>query len=80
MVLIDDRKLTYATSFWDDYNIATEVTSQNINRSYIKIAQVVSKTNWEISKQMETVFINRGFDMKVFDSIDIAKEWLLSNN
>jgi hypothetical protein len=79
MVLIDDRKVIYSTSFWENYNIAKEATSMRLKRSYIKIAQVANQSNLEISSKMETVFRNRGLDMKVFDSIDKAQEWLLNN-
>jgi hypothetical protein len=76
-VLIDDRKLTIATSFFENFHVAEEVTSVSAKRNFIKIAQVANKANFEKSKVMETIFRNRGLDLKVFDAMENAHEWLL---
>ncbi|MGD8455999.1 MAG: hypothetical protein PVF83_06425 [Anaerolineales bacterium] len=78
IVLIDVRELKGRLGVLDSYKLVTEVF-QKLHRKGISAAAIVdpqlpSPRSWFL----ETVSLNRGFNLRIFSDYDEALEWLLS--
>lgn len=72
--LIDHRDMTFAFNLSDFYDRPTINEKLGVSRRF-KTAMVFSKLT-ENTKFMETVFRNRGYNLRHFQNIDEAKSWL----
>jgi hypothetical protein len=73
-VLVDERELCYHLSTVDSFESGKFVAEKA--RSGVRIAVACSSEAKASARFWETVAINRGAPLKVFDDIDDAEEWL----
>ena len=76
-VLVDDRAVTAIPSFEDLYQFGSTFLDSGFPL-YIKIAHVVNTISLSDHEFLETVAVNRGANVKTFQNIDTALEWLTS--
>ena len=72
--LIDHRETTFLFSLLDFYARPTINEKLGISRTF-RTAMVFTELT-ENTKFMETVFINRGYNLRHFTDIEKAKDWL----
>ena len=74
-VLCDERELEYKLGKFDVFKLAESLTA--FAPQIIKAALVYSPNNVEDAVFWETVGVNRGATVKVFQSRDEAMQWVL---
>lgn len=76
-ILCDERQLQYALGFFDIFESA-RFLAENVP-TLAKAAVVIGNNNMEDATFWETVAVNRGLHVKIFQEFETAEEWLLSN-
>lgn len=76
-VLVDDRAVTSIPSFEDLYQFGSTFLDSGFPL-FIRIAHVVNGETLSDNEFLETVAVNRGANVKTFQDIDAAIEWLNS--
>jgi len=76
-ILTDLREAQLTDSPVDMYKMPDSAISSGINRN-IKRALLVKKKTQDFHF-LETVFVNRGNVVKIFDNLNEARKWLNSN-
>ncbi len=74
-VLVDDREVTSCPSFEDLYQFGVTFFDNGLP-FYIKIAHVVNGAILSENEFLETVAVNRGANVKTFQNMEEAIEWL----
>lgn len=74
-ILIDHRKATFSVSLIDTYERPNQFQESGVPRT-AKIALLFSESENSLFNFFETVFVNRGFQVKLFTSIPEAENWL----
>ena len=75
--LVDHRETIFALGFLDYFNRPAINQKLGVSRSF-KTAMVFAQLT-ENTRFMETVFRNRGYNLRHFTDIDEAKVWLMQN-
>ncbi|MCJ7773337.1 MAG: hypothetical protein MUP22_09420 [Desulfobacterales bacterium] len=75
LFLMDHRKLNFSMKFMEMHERPQSWLSLNIPKNY-RITVVASEKDLDSFKYLETVSLNRGYDLLVFTDIESAKEWL----
>ena len=73
--LVDHQETTFALGFLDYFNRPAINRRLGVSRSF-KTAMVFAQLT-ENTRFMETVFRNRGYNLRQFTDIDEAKVWLM---
>lgn len=74
-VLVDDRAVTSCPSFEDLYQFGATFLDNGLP-FYIKIAHVVNSATLSDNEFLETVAVNRGANVKTFQNMEDALQWL----
>lgn len=74
-IIIDHRKATFAISMVDTFERPYHFQEAGVPRTS-KIALIFSTTENSEYKFFETIFVNRGFQVKLFDNIQDAENWI----
>src|SRR4030042_3480473 len=77
LFLVDHRNVLVALNFFDTLNRLRELDALGFPMNS-RIAQVVPELNLEKFRFFETVSQNRGYQVRLFKDIKLAKEWLSS--
>lgn len=75
LFLVDHRKVIVALSNFEIYNRPKELKSLGLPINS-KVAVVASEESFEKFRLFETASQNRGYQVGIFKSINIAKAWL----
>lgn len=78
LVIIDHRKAIISISVIETFERPYHFEKSGIPRN-AKIAMIYSKETSSEFSFLETVFVNRGFQLKVFKNIEQAESWLLES-
>ena len=73
--LVDHRETTFALGFLDYFNRPAINQKLGVSRSF-KTAMVFTRLT-EDTMFMETIFRNRGYNLRHFTDIDEARVWLM---
>lgn len=74
-VLVDDRNVTNMPSFEDLFQFGSTFLDSGFPL-YIKIAHVINAASMSDNEFLETVAVNRGANLKTFQNMDNAMNWL----
>ncbi len=74
-VLVDDRKVTNMPSFEDLFQFGSTFLNSGFPL-YIKVAHVINAASVSDNEFLETVAVNRGANIKTFQNMDNAMDWL----
>lgn len=78
-VLVDVRAFEGRLGVLDIYLLVTELF-QNLRGKGIKKAAIVDRPHSGMREWfLETVAINRGFNLRIFSEVEEARQWLLAN-
>lgn len=74
-IIIDHRKATFSVSMAETFERPYHFQESGVPRTS-KIALIFTTIENSTYKFFETIFINRGFQVKIFDNIHDAENWL----
>jgi hypothetical protein len=78
-ILVDDSKVRYVNRIWDTFQFGEYLTRLLTgDLHYFTMAVSVNPDSVDIARFFETVCINRGINVRIFDNLDSAKNWLES--
>jgi len=75
-VLVDDRAVTAMPPFEEIYQFGAGFWGADLPPN-IKVARIVKREMMANSKFLENVAVNRGTNVKTFEDMDTARQWLI---
>ena len=76
-ILVDQTRVEYEISILDTFDSGRFVSQ--LSPKPHKLAVVCNPDGWSDAKFWETVAVNRGYTLRVFDNMHTAKSWLTGN-
>jgi hypothetical protein len=77
LFLVDHRKVHIAMSVLDTFSRPSELDALSFPRNS-RVAQLYAEKDHETFQFLETVSLNRGYQIRIFKDINLAREWLSS--
>jgi hypothetical protein len=77
LLLVDHRKASLGMSVLNTFERPEQLEKIGFPRSW-RVAQVFSEADIETFRFFETVTHNRGYQIRIFTDISLAREWLCS--
>lgn len=74
-IIIDHRMATFSISMVDTFERPYHFQESGVPRT-VKIALVFTNSEDSEYKFFETIFVNRGFQVKIFDNLADAENWI----
>ena len=77
LFLVGHRRVHIAMSILDTFSRPSELDTLNFPRDS-RVAQLYAEKDHETFQFLETVSLNRGYQIRIFKDVHSAKEWLSS--
>lgn len=75
-ILLDHRKLQVQMEHAGAYDVATRCIERMVDDRDLRVALVSRPERMEFARIYESIGLNRGVDIKAFESMEMAASWL----